>query len=151
MNGEIYPCSEFIGENLKMGTSFYEVLRVIDGKPVFFPDHLARLRNSLVLAGKEIGFDEEKTKTLTLKFLHEEQLKNGNIKIITHFNDNSEHSLYIHQIPHYYPSSREYSDGVPVGIFQAKRLNPNIKYIDVNLRNTINEKIKQDKVLNYCS
>jgi len=52
-NHEAYEREEFQDIYVVEGKCIYEVIRVIDGAPLFLDEHLARLENSLKLEKKE--------------------------------------------------------------------------------------------------
>jgi len=44
-NNNIVSTCDFIPERINVGRVIYEVVRVIDGKPLFFEEHLERFYN----------------------------------------------------------------------------------------------------------
>ena len=49
-------------------------------------------------------------------------------------------------IPHAYPTSEDYKQGVPTLTYSAMRENPGVKYINTDLRTRTNRLIKQKQV-----
>jgi branched-chain amino acid aminotransferase len=121
----------------------YEVLRVLEGKPLFLENHLRRMKNSFELINEnfKITYDEisEKIKEL----IKSEKKVEGNIKITYSVN---EKLLRIFFIEHSYPSSDMYKDGVKTILYFAERENPNAKIINTTFRERINNEIRDKNV-----
>lgn len=121
----------------------YEVLRVLEGKPLFLENHLRRMKNSFELINEnfKITYDEisEKIKEL----IKSEKKVEGNIKITYSVN---EKLLKIFFIEHSYPSSDMYKDGVETILYFAERENPNAKIINTTFRERINNEIRDKNV-----
>ncbi|MFT8348005.1 aminotransferase class IV [Clostridium saccharoperbutylacetonicum] len=121
----------------------YEVLRVLEGKPLFLENHLRRMKNSFELINEnfKITYDEisEKIKEL----IKSEKEVEGNIKITYSVN---EKLLKMFFIEHSYPSSDMYKDGVKTILYFAERENPNAKIINTIFRERINNEIRNKNV-----
>ena len=63
------------------GKIIYEVLRVIDGKPIFLEDHLRRLKNSFELINEKLGLSYEDISRKIDGLIKIENKFEGNIKI----------------------------------------------------------------------
>ena len=123
----------------------YEVIRVIDGIALFLEDHFERLRISVQIHGLhfEMEFPEFRQNILELTKLNGKQ--NGNVKfILTEVEKKINWSFSF--IPHNYPTSNDYRNGVATGLLYAERENPNAKVI----QNAVSKKANQliaDKIL----
>ena len=103
---------------------FYEVIRVIDGIPLFFEDHLLRLQKSISTAD---SFSDEALAGLgksVNEYIFSEGLTEGNIKLVVSMGDS-----FVFRSAHYYPPESSYLGGVKVGIFRTTRHNPNVKIL----------------------
>ena len=58
----------------------YEVLRVIDGKPIFLENHFRRMENSFKLIGEEFSLSYEKISNAIYELIKNEGKLEGNIK-----------------------------------------------------------------------
>lgn len=108
----------------------YEVVRVIEGIPIFLEDHLGRLYRSAQLTGFENlpGFNLLAEKVDG--FIAQEDKKTGNIRLSFSFSGpSSEPECLISFITHYYPTPVEYDKGVKVGLINADRPVPHAKVI----------------------
>ena len=79
-NGIIYSINDFTDEDYKEKI-IYEVLRVVNGKPVFLKEHLARMQKSFKLINKEYPYSEEDIETYIAKVNKKNDNAIGNIKI----------------------------------------------------------------------
>ena len=52
----------------------------------------------------------------------------------------------IYQIPHHYPSFQDYQKGVPTLTYEITRKNPEVKYINEELRTLTNQLIADHNV-----
>lgn len=118
----------------------YEVIRVINGIPLFLQDHIIRLNNSLSIL-KEKVVKEDDIKTILNKLIKNCEIMNGNIKIIYDFVNKDIYAFYI---PHKYPSKEEYLEGVNTILYFGERNNPNAKVMDTNFRENVNKKIHEN-------
>ena len=93
-NGIIYPINEFTDEDCKEKI-IYEVLRVVNGKPVFLKDHLSRMKKSFELINKEFPYSEENIESLIIKVIQSNDNINGNIKVTYNINNGNFKIYYI--------------------------------------------------------
>lgn len=138
VNGEVKPLENFDQKLVVKGRPLYEVIRVMDGKPLFYSEHIARLRNSAKLANTEIAVSSDELKRQAIKLLDVNEMKTGNFKIIL-----SGENLCLFQIRHKYPDKTMYENGVDTVLYHGERKNPNIKAIDTVFRSSANEKIME--------
>ncbi|KYH34782.1 branched-chain-amino-acid aminotransferase [Clostridium tepidiprofundi DSM 19306] len=141
INHKIEKAYKFNKDIIKDGKSLYEVIRIIDGVPLFLNEHIDRLHNSA--KQKNLLFDIEKSEIVNdiKKLIKYNKIFEGNIKLI--FNNNSENVFIMYFISHYYPTEEEYKRGVKTIIFHGERKDPNIKVISNKFRESVNSKIKK--------
>jgi len=135
-NDEAYEREEFQDIYVVEGKCIYEVIRVIDGAPLFLDEHLARLENSLKLEKKEELISMDKIKEYIGKLITLNRVDNGNLKLVINMDN-----LFIFFIKHSYPTKDMYSKGVKTILYFGERHNPNAKVIDKSFRGKVNEKI----------
>lgn len=126
LNNSIRPLAAFTGQNNEKRV--YEVFRVEKGVPLFFEDHLARLRLSAKLANMELTLADNDILQLLLKLMASNKVNEGNIYLS--FNG----SFTAYHIPHHYPTAVMYRNGVDCGILSAERENPHAKMLQTNVR-----------------
>lgn len=123
------------------GKLIYEVIRIINGKPLFYEEHFDRMINSFRLNNYKnpITYDE------LLKYIDDIVESNnkevGNIKII--FNTNTD-NFKVFFIKHSYPTDEMYSEGVKTILYFGERENPNAKVINNSFREVVNKEIKNN-------
>lgn len=119
----------------------YEVLRIIDGKPIFLEDHLIRMKNSFKLINEDFELKDEEICAKIKKLINLENKKCGNIKITY---DLQKENLDLFFIQHFYPSKDMYRNGVKTILYFGERENPNAKILNEEFRKNVNEKIKNN-------
>ena len=125
--------------------TYYEVIRLIDGKLLFLSDHLARLRLSLSGSGIEYPGNQRIIESLGL-LIKENSFREGNIRICLQQTNRNEPVLQCYFIPYFYPDSSMYVKGVKLAIYSHMRPNPGIKKWDDRFRNSVSRYILEHKV-----
>ncbi|MBP1743570.1 MAG: putative branched-chain amino acid aminotransferase [Firmicutes bacterium] len=138
INGEVKPVEDFDAKLVTKGRPLYEVIRVMDGKPLFYSEHIARLHNSARLAGTEIPVSDGELRAQVADLLELNRIRSGNFKIIF-----SEKQLCVFKVRHKYPDKIMYESGVDTVLYHGERKNPNIKAIDTVFRSGANEKMME--------
>lgn len=120
----------------------YEVIRIMDNKLLFAEDHIERFMNSLKLSGITSTLKTQEIINLLNILVKKNQIQNGNLKFLYSFNIKGDTQFYAYQIPHNYPTPHEYTKGIKLTLYNAKRINPNIKE---------EHKILRENVFNYIT
>lgn len=122
-------------------TVFYEVIRVINGIPLFLDEHIDRLKKSTQLSGIEIDLDQLVKNIIEL--VKRSPVKEKNLKISLYCDQTDKHKCQImaYFIESSYPLAQAYQNGVKAELTPLKRKNPNIKLENPELRHSA------DKVL----
>jgi len=125
----------------------YEVIRVIEGVPIFLEDHLDRLYHSAHLTGmKHLPVPVTLTRMIK-SYITTQDKDTGNIKLSFSFSDTSaEPQCELNFIPHYYPTREEYNNGVKVGLMYADRPIPNAKIRNADIRERANDSLKDNSL-----
>ena len=139
-NGKVKKIQEFTEE--KEGKIIYEVIRIIQGKPLFFEEHYDRMVFSFQLNDTLIATSMDEMKGYIETLINESKTKVGNIKITYNINTNN---LRIYFIKHKYPTKKMYTDGVETILCFKERENPNAKVINERFREDVNAKIEERK------
>jgi branched-chain amino acid aminotransferase len=127
-NNKIIQHQEFNSNFLRKGVNIYEVIRVINGIPLFFEDHYQRFKDSLELSldeGKKIPDQTDVLDTIYTLIRHG-HIQQGNIKIVYHISE-KENFLISYPIKSNYPNDLQYSNGVKTAIYKVERIDPGIK------------------------
>lgn len=136
-NDEAYTAEEFQEFYKIEGKSIYEVLRVINSKPLFLKEHLLRLEKSLGLAGENSPMDLKAIKKYVNQLISLNRVKDGNIKIVI-----NQGNLYIFSVMAYYPTEEMYKDGVKTILYFGERTNPNAKVVDNSFREKVTKEME---------
>jgi len=144
--GETMPSERFDPEILVSGVSVYEVIKVKERTPLFFDDHVERLLSSLIVAGATEMPAYKKVTGVTKKLISVNNLSEGNIRILVHFDEgiNGSQKLFAWYTPHYYPTVEEYASGIRMVAVHTERHNLHSKIIDIKFRAFIAEQLKKE-------
>lgn len=139
-NGELVSSDLFDNSLVYEGESVYEVIRMINGCPVFFNDHIERLENSISLMRRKMvaGINILRHNILTLT--EYEKIREGNLKIVFNYKGSSS-DYVVYFIEPIYPSPEQYRNGIHGIFFQAERKDPSLKVINHKLRSDIYHKL----------
>jgi branched-chain amino acid aminotransferase len=125
--------------------TYYEVLRVVAGKPVFISEHIRRLEASMKLSGHAFpGFDY--IRAGIYDYLQQQPVTEGNLGFyVVVVADGTVHT-FIHQVVHIYPEPEMYQHGVRVSTLEATRDDPNLKRWNHTFRREMKsqKQIRQD-------
>ncbi|MCW0484593.1 aminotransferase class IV [Gaoshiqia sediminis] len=116
----------------------YEVLRVVNGKPLFWEHHFARFLESCSIADVLCNDSASDFRGQLARLIEMNRLGEGNIRIDLFQLENDRMFRYAF-IPHSYPSATDYERGVPLGLLHAERENPHAKIVHQVLRDQANQ------------
>lgn len=119
---------------------YYEVIRIIEGVPLFFKDHMKRFKQSIEISGDYFEFTFEEIKNGIKQLIEINNIKNANLKIIITIGKNHR-DFFVQKVPHYYPTNEEYKHGIKTNTWLHERYHPTAKVWD----NAYKQKIKQLK------
>lgn len=121
------------------GELIYEVVRIKDGYPLFWSEHLDRMIGSLNLTGQD-GFKiAEEIEAYIRSFIAKSEFKNNNMKIIIGNFGEGAYEYMVYPIPSYYPDDCFYRNGAKVISLNHERINPNAKIINNDLAKKVTE------------
>lgn len=141
-NGEIVPTSKDDGFKEATSPLIYEVIRIIDGVPVFLEGHIERMRKSAELIGKTIKKSDEEITEEIHKLIDANKEHNMNIKLLCTNIDSPNQTFMIYYNKSSYPEKEVYAKGIHTILFDSERENPNAKIVNADLRQRINDEIK---------
>lgn len=127
-NDEIRSSCDFNSERFEAGNYVYEVIRVVNGKPLFLKDHIKRFYESFSFNELDSPVNNNQLRHSIKTLISINKIDTGNIKIIA-LNRKANQALWFAAwfIPCYYPSHEMYLQGVDVALFDMQRPNPNAK------------------------
>ena len=150
MIGKYFLCNNKIEhsanyQKLETELVVYEVIRLFGGKPLFFGDHIDRLKHSLQIVEKNVDVNSIELLDNLLSLSKANEISAGNVMICIEFYKRS-FVLTAYFIPHNYPTAVDYRIGVEVGFLDAERTNPEAKVINTKVREAANLKIAETGV-----
>jgi branched-chain amino acid aminotransferase len=129
---------------LSDGKIIYEVIRIMNGKVLFFEDHLQRFMNSMKQSEVKSKYTPDEITALIYLLIYSIGMKTGNIKFLFYINRNNQ-DFFAFQIPHNYPTTLEYNSGIKLVLFSAERHSPGIKEENTTLREKTQQYIIQQE------
>lgn len=119
----------------------YEVIRVINGYPLFLEEHMNRMDNSVVISKTNYKHSSTEIESDIKKVIEKCNIVNGNIKVVLW-----QGGSMVFEINHSYPSIDMYNEGVPTILYFGERENPNAKIINNDFRGKVNKEIAKNNV-----
>jgi len=130
-------------------TRIYEVIRVINNKPVFLLEHYERLINSIRLSNLEANINYDSFINCINLLISENEtnhlndLSNCNIRVSFDLKD--EPLLFMYFIKSFYPDKSYYETGIHTITIIKERENPNIKKNAKSYRDEIDLLLKENE------
>ncbi|MBN1132433.1 MAG: aminotransferase class IV [Bacteroidales bacterium] len=124
---------------------YYEVVRVMESRFLFLPDHLERLKKSLQKSGMDYPGDETILQSLK-RLISDAPEKTGNVRISLYKNPEGQMNCVVHFVTHFYPTEEMYEKGVRTLTFQHTRPRPGVKKWDADFRKRVNDFIAGNKI-----
>jgi len=144
-NSKLRDTHKFKNEFFRIGLSLYEVIRVVNSKPVFLKEHLTRLESSAKKVGQFVWLNYIELVEKIELVIGSNGVVEGNIKIVFNIHDNNR-NFYCYLVNHKYPKLQEYQEGVSTIVYNAERRNPNAKVYNHKLRTYTNTVISSPDV-----
>lgn len=111
----------------------YEVIRVVDGVPVFFDAHFRRFISSCSFGGVEMNLSKDVFATLLNLLTLKNGVRNCNIRYSVNIYSDKQ-VFYAGFVHSNYPLPQMYEEGVVLDFLNAERFNPNAKILNRTLR-----------------
>lgn len=122
--------------------SIYEVIRVMDGVPIFLEDHLDRMFTSAGIIDYEMPYNKSEIKDSIKEVILKNGVKNQNIKLLGSSVDN-ENVFLVYLVDSFYPPKEYYNNGIKTILFEHERDNPNAKIQKDDFRNNVKLAMEQ--------
>ncbi|PKP33985.1 MAG: aminotransferase class IV [Bacteroidetes bacterium HGW-Bacteroidetes-17] len=135
LNGNWIPDNDYASNLFSEGITIYEVIRVIDGIPLFLEEHLNRLELSARLINFNLWLSYKEIKQAVYSLIDKNSNPNSNIQLFFHYKaDSNTQNFVCRFIQTHYPEKNTYISGVKSMLFAAERKNPRVKKTDRSLR-----------------
>jgi branched-chain amino acid aminotransferase len=125
--------------------SIYEVVKVIEGIPLFLEEHLKRLHHSASMINKSVAYDDSFIIDKLNKLIELNQIKRGRVKFVVVFHANGDH-FYAVQADDIEPAHELYRTGVKIKSMKIERQNPEAKIINSNYNQAVSETMDRHNV-----
>lgn len=127
----------------KDSSKIYEVIRVMNKRPVFLKEHFQRMAKSIQLSKVEgtINFDDYKKSVELL--ISENEFVDCNIRV-SYYYDSYEVVLF-YFIESYFPTLEQFKQGVHAVTAKIQRHNPNVKAFQKDFKETIQKIIENNR------
>lgn len=125
--------------------SVYEVIRIINGIPLFLEDHFNRLQKSMKIQGISFRMAYQEFRQNIAQLVSLNRKPEGNIKFEYSITENEPRWVFTF-IPYSYPTPEDYRNGVKTGFLYAERENPNAKVVQNTIRASANQLIAAQKL-----
>lgn len=116
--------------------SIYEVIRVMDGVPIFLEDHLDRMFHSANIINYEMQYSIEEIQQSIKEVILKNEVKNQNIKLLGS-TVNDEVVFLVYLVDSFYPPKEYYRNGIKTILYDYERDNPNAKVQKEDFRNNV--------------
>lgn len=111
------------------GQIVYEVIRIINGRPLFFKEHMRRLSHSAALIGHQMTQLDDIEAGLK-ELIQVNQMSTDNVRIEVSFDSKPLPAWSIQSVIGSYPEPSIYETGVSVMLLDAKRHDPHAKVVN---------------------
>jgi len=133
VNGELLSAPDAKLFDRIGGDSVYEVIKLLRGIPLFFEDHMDRLRRSIALLGIKIDISNRRVRTEISCLMEKTGCRNINVKLVWY--PAVEKSIFLtYFIQQDIPAREAYQQGVHTILFNGERKNPHVKAIKTSFR-----------------
>lgn len=119
----------------------YEVIRLIDGIPLFLEDHVKRLCHSLSIMGISLENPYELLERDIQELARKNQVQNCNLRLEYWTEETLRMQMYF--IESFYPQKEIYVEGVAVGLAYVEREMPNGKIYRPDYKKYVTERIQE--------
>jgi branched-chain amino acid aminotransferase len=133
-----------IPENIE--EKVYEVMRIIDGKILYFEEHMDRMEKSIRFYLPHFELDRNKVLDLVKDLIDCIGIDRVNLRIEGYLRKDSHLDLIGYLVRGEYPTEEMYLEGVVVKGFNYERINPTIKAINQDYKATVNRFIKENGI-----
>lgn len=125
---------------------YYEVIRVIQGIPLFMTEHLERMRKSVSRSG--IDLETDSLQKSLVEFLKRNDVSEKNLRISLYSNPDhhGDYNYLAYFIESHYPSEESYTHGVKTDLVPLQRKDPNVKLENPTLRESADSVILMSQI-----
>ncbi len=142
MNKQIISKEETELRISEESAKIYEVIRVIEGRPIFLKEHYDRMNESIRLSGTRGSLNYEEFENSTKLLIKNNPFKNLNIRVSYYYKNEPLTLFYF--IESYYPSDEEFKEGIHTVTVKIERENPNIKSFQKEFKDKVTRAMEEN-------
>lgn len=120
----------------------YEIIRVIDGVPIYLEDHLGRMFESAKLLGKSMDVSESYIREYIKMVIKNNKIDMNNIKLLWGEADKVGEVFMVYSVESFYPPKEYYDNGIKTILYNHERDNPNAKVQVSSFKDDVAKKMK---------
>lgn len=121
----------------------YEVIRIIDGVPLFLEDHLERMFDSASIIGYSIDRDIKEIKNDIKALILKNNIDTLNVKLLSTEVEGIGKIFLAYNIESFYPPEEYYKKGINTTLFYYERNNPNAKVLFTSFKEDVAKALKE--------
>lgn len=145
-NDELINSCDFNPLVLQQGQGIYEVMRVINGIPLFLEEHILRFLNSAVHENFSMNLNAADIKQKVRALIHHNRLHNGNIRFQFIKHPHLGNLFLLWPTAFHYPSDSDLVNGVKLRSLNEIRENPQSKRTNLPVRSISDKMIDGQSV-----
>lgn len=126
------------------GPAIYEVIRVVNGNPMFLDDHLERMFTSAKLADFKFSHHADEIRDQVIGLIGSNRIVNNNIKLLATVDDGGNELFMVYGVESFYPPEEYYHKGIKTILFNHERDNPNAKVQYSDFRQRVKEVMNRE-------
>lgn len=138
-NDTVFSAGDFNEISEAVSPSIYEVLRVIDGIPLFYAQHFDRLKESANKMGFSLENVADEIKNNMFMLINVNKSPKKNVRLVVYNLSSSKPDYMMFFIKSTYPTEKQYVEGIPTVLCSAERSNPNIKIVNADFKTKISK------------
>lgn len=120
----------------------YEIIRIIDGVPIYLEDHLGRMFESAKLLGKSMDVSESYIREYIKMVIKNNKIDMNNIKLLWGEADKVGEVFMVYSVESFYPPKEYYDNGIKTILYNHERDNPNAKVQVASFKEDVAKKMK---------
>ncbi|MFA5575902.1 MAG: aminotransferase class IV [Tissierellaceae bacterium] len=123
----------------------YEVIRVINGVPLFLEEHLERMYNTANLIDYDLGRNEGEIREDIRSLILKNQIKGENIKLLSAELEGTGKVFLVYNSETFYPPKDYYENGIHTSLYSYQRDNPNAKVQFASFKEGVARAMEENK------
>lgn len=121
----------------------YEVIRVVNGVPIFLEDHLERMYSSANAINHNIFLDDKGIRQSIKDTILHNDIDNYNIKLISGEAEGIGDIFLVYCVETTYPPKEYYENGINTILYNYERNNPNVKVLVTSFKEDVAKQMKE--------